>query len=261
MAGSLFRSTALQIRVIGALLRREMLTRYGRENIGFLWVIGEPAIFCVGVSIMWTLIRPSHEHGIPVTAFVITGYVPLTMWRHCLSRGVKAFESNGALMFHRQVTPLDIILARSILEIYGAIIAGAIILTVAIILGYAQPPVDIGMMYLGLFYMVFFCLATALIMAPLTEMSEVAEKFVGALSYLSIPFSGAFTMVDWMPYSMQKILLWSPSVHAAEMIREGQFGPSIHARYDVVYASWIIFALLLLGVSLTLRSRKYLVVQ
>lgn len=34
----LLRSFQIQLRVVGALLMREILTRYGRHNIGFLWV-------------------------------------------------------------------------------------------------------------------------------------------------------------------------------------------------------------------------------
>ena len=48
---TLFRLFGLQIKVIGALLMREIHTRYGRENIGHLWVIGEPMLFCTGSPI------------------------------------------------------------------------------------------------------------------------------------------------------------------------------------------------------------------
>ncbi len=257
----LLRLFRLQYTVIGALLMREIHTRYGRENIGHLWVVGEPMLFCVGVAIMWTAIRPAHEHGVPVTAFVITGYVPLTMWRHCVGRSVKAFDANGSLLFHRQVTPLDIILSRCVLEIIGALIAGVVVSAGAILLGYMDPPDNIGLMYLGLFYQAMFCLACALIMAPLSEMGEVLDKFVGAVMYLSLPFSGAFTMVDWVPKSLQTVLLWSPSVHSLEIIRKGQFGSSVHAYYDQVYLSASCAVMILIGLSLTLRSRKHIQVQ
>ena len=36
---SLRKSGGVQLRVLGALLIREMLTRYGRHNIGFLWLL------------------------------------------------------------------------------------------------------------------------------------------------------------------------------------------------------------------------------
>ncbi|MGI4747326.1 MAG: hypothetical protein ACRYFY_14990 [Janthinobacterium lividum] len=50
---------------------RELHTRYGRETIGFLWIIGEPILFCGGVTILWTAMRPTHEHGLPMTAIDI----------------------------------------------------------------------------------------------------------------------------------------------------------------------------------------------
>lgn len=240
---------------------REMATRFGRENIGFLWVIGEPIMFCGGVAIVWTAMRPAHEHGLPMTAIVISGYVPLTMWRHSLGRSVKAFESNGSLFFHRQVTPLDVITTRLILEVLGTLIAGALVTVGAILTGYMKPPVDLGLVYAGLLYQALFCYGFCLIVSSISEMSEILEKFVAILSYLSLPFSGAFIMVSWVPESFQHILLWSPSVHNVEMIREGVFGPSAHAIYSVFYDTWITALLIIIGLSMTLRIRPYLVVQ
>ena len=255
---SLFR---IQARVINALLLRELHTRFGRENIGFLWIIGEPILFCAGVAILWTAIRPAHDHGLPMTAIVVTGYVPLTMWRHCIGRAVKAFESNGSLLFHRQVTPLDIILSRVILEVIGTLIAGLLVCLGAILMGFMKPPVDYGMVYLGLGYQIMFSLASALLIASLSELSELVEKSIAVLSYLSIPFSGAFTMVDWVPPAYRWVLLWSPSVNNIEMIRGGQFGNGAHAHFDLVYDSWITFLLIFIGLSLTLRIRRHIAVQ
>ena len=251
----------VQARVIWALLLRELQTRYGRENIGYLWIVGEPIMFCAGVTIVWSLIRPSHEHGVPVTAFVVTGYVPLTLWRHCIMRSLKAFESNGALLFHRQVSPLDIIVARVILEIVGTLIAGAIVMMSAILLGYMDPPKDIALIYAGLAYHCVFSLACGLLIAALSERSDLVEKTISAILYLSLPLSGAFTMVNWIPVPYQWILLLSPAVQNLEMIRGGQFGPGAHAIYDFYYATWSTGLMLLVGLSLTLRSRRFILVQ
>ena len=254
-------SLAIQLRVIGALLLREMHTRYGRENIGFLWIIGEPILFCAGVAVLWTAIRPAHEHGLPVTAIVITGYVPLTMWRHCLGRAVHAFHSNGSLLFHRQVTPLDIIASRVILELLGTIGAGIVVVLGAYVLGFIELPVDYVMLYMGLFFQMLFCFATALLVASLSEISELVEKSVGVISYLFLPFSGAFSMVDWLPSRYRWVLLWSPSVNNIEMVRGGWFGHGIHVHFDVFYDCWMIGLMLLIGVSLTLRIRRYITIQ
>lgn len=255
---SLISLFALQCRVIGALMLRELHTRFGRHGLGFLWIIGEPILFCAGVAIVWSAIRPAHEHGLPTTAIVITGYVPLTMWRHCMGRAVLAFEANGSLLFHRQVTPLDIIISRTILEVMGAIGAGILVASLAMVFGFMKPPKDLGLVYGGILFQILFCFGTALIVAPLTERSELLEKSISILSYLSLPLSGAFTMVDWVPPQYRWILLLSPSVDSIEMIRAGQFGYTAHAHYDVIYSIWINFVLIFLGISLTLRIKKYI---
>ena len=117
----------MQYRVITALVIREINTRYGRKNIGFLWIIGEPILFVAGVTIAWSAMAPALERGLPMPAIVLSGCVPLTMWRHCSGRAIKAFTSNGVLVFHRQITPFDIITARCLLEIAGVVLAPAVV--------------------------------------------------------------------------------------------------------------------------------------
>ncbi len=92
----------VQKRVIGALLMREILTRYGRHNIGFMWMFGEPMLFTLGVTILWNLMPHHMADGISITAFVLTGYSTVLLWRNMPSRCVGALGPNHSLMFHRQ---------------------------------------------------------------------------------------------------------------------------------------------------------------
>lgn len=169
----------VQFRVIGALMMRELHTRFGRENLGYLWIIGEPILFCAGVTIAWTAIRPAHEHGFPMTAIVLTGYVPLTMWRHAMMVATKAFQANGSLLFHRQVTPLDIIVARVILEVMGALSAGFLVAFGAYFLGYLSVPKNFSLLYIGIICHSLFSLGTAFIISAISERSELVEKTIG----------------------------------------------------------------------------------
>ena len=75
---SFMRSLAIQARTMNALAVRFMVTRYGRENVGFLWVILEPMILCVGVMVIWSFLKGSIEHGVQIVAFAFSSYMPLT---------------------------------------------------------------------------------------------------------------------------------------------------------------------------------------
>ena len=66
-------SFAIQRRVIGALLMREILDRWGRHNIGFLWMFLEPMLFTLAVTILWSVSGLSHSSTIPIVGFALTG--------------------------------------------------------------------------------------------------------------------------------------------------------------------------------------------
>ena len=117
------------------------------------------------------------------------------------------------------------------------------------------------LLYVGLAYQIVFCYASALLISALSEYSDVVEKSLSVLMYLSIPFSGAFTMVDWVPKQFQHVLLWSPSVQNLEIIRGGQFGTAVHPIYSLYYDTWVTALMLLVGLSLTLRVRSRILVQ
>lgn len=247
-----------QLRVIHALMMREIHTRYGRENIGFLWVIGEPILFCAGVAIVWTAIRPSHEHGLRMTAMVVTGYVPLTMWRHVVFRSVKAYQVNSSLLFHQLVTPLDINIARSTLEIFGTILAGAIVFFGSELLGYVQAPQSWGLIYVGVAFLVYFCYGFALIVAALSERADIMEKAVSILTYVSLPLTGAFIMTEWVPPRYQFILEYSPLANCIEMIRAGEFGIAVVPHYSISFLFVYCTLQLMIGLYMTHRIRPYI---
>src|ERR1700722_13030973 len=105
----------IQCHVIGALMMREVHTRYGRDNIGFLWLCAEPLMFALGVETMWSVFN-KQDHNLPIVPFLLCGYLPLVMWRNVNGRALTCVQSNRGLLFHRQVKLLDLFLARFILE-------------------------------------------------------------------------------------------------------------------------------------------------
>jgi capsular polysaccharide transport system permease protein len=79
--------------------------------------------------------------------------------------------------------------------------------------------------------------------------------------YLLLPISGVFFMANWLPERYRALALYMPTVNAFEMIRGGQFGPSVHVYYDSVYTAWVCAALLALGLLLSRRIHRYLIAE
>ena len=244
------RSLNTEGRVIGALLMREVITRYGRHNIGFLWLFLETMLFTLGITTMWTLLKLNHNTNISIAAFAVTGYSSILLWRNCSNRVIKAIEANLSLMYHRNVRVLDIFAARLILEIAGATTSLIVLTLMFTNLGLMSLPEDIITVSIGWFLLAWFAFSLGLFVGSLSERSELIERIWHIFTYLLIPLSGAGFLIDWLPKSTQNLLLWVPMVHGTEMIRHGYFGTLIHTYENPIYFVLFNAILTLIGLAL-----------
>src|SRR5579862_3584006 len=77
----LFRGWVSQRHVLGALFMREIQVRWGRRNLGFLWLFAEPLVFALPVLAMWSAIRGhTAPGGMPMISFLWSGYLPLLVF-------------------------------------------------------------------------------------------------------------------------------------------------------------------------------------
>jgi capsular polysaccharide transport system permease protein len=252
------RSLAIQLRVIGALVRREMLTRYGRHNIGFLWLFVEPMLFTLGVTAMWSLTHTAHDPNAPIVPFTLTGYSTTLLWRNIAGRCPKAIESNLSLLYHRNVKVLDVMFARIILEVAGVTMSFAILITFFASLGLAPWPADLVTLGLGWGTLAMFAASLGLVLGALAEESEVIERIWHTFAYLLLPFSGAFFLVDWLPRRLQEVALFIPLVHGNEWVRHGYFGEHVRTHESPVYLAACALVLFAVGLHLNERVRRRL---
>jgi len=249
--GSFIHSLQIQRRVVGALLLREVITRYGRRNIGFLWLFVEPMLFTLGVTALWAVIRHRGASDLPIIEFAVTGYSAVLLWRNTANRSANAIGPNAALMHHRNVKVMDIFLSRALLEIGGATVSFATLCILFQAAGWMRPPENVLMLLSGWGLLAWFGIALALFIGGLSARNEVVEKFWHPMTYLLFPISGAAFMVEWLPPAAREVVLWIPMVHGVEMLRGGYFGPGVRVHYDVSYLASFCLLLSLLGLGLT----------
>jgi capsular polysaccharide transport system permease protein len=251
----------IQRRVISALMIRELVTRFGRENIGFLWMMVEPLLFAGLVGVTWRYMKGPEEHGVSIVAFVASGYIPLTLFRHAIIRCTRVFSVNGSLLYHRQIKILDFIFVRFLIEVIGSMMASLFIGILLYSLNEFPVPADLGSVFAGWIVYCLFTFSLCLVLAPLSEMSEVMEKLMPVTLYIMIPFSGTFTMVSWLTPKVQQFMLYSPFVSPMELIRHGIFGDRVHAIWDLTIPITVTIIFTLIGLTLCRRIRKLLVVE
>lgn len=250
-------SCRIQARVLSALMVRDGLVRFGRENLGIFWLFGEPMVLTAGVMVLWTITSHIEGHHIGVIPFVLSAYSMLTLWRHVVSKSVHALRNNIGLLFHRDIKHLDILIAQTILECLAGLSAFFVAYFPLLLFGAVEPIYDPLLLIGGWVLMTWLSFSFGLILAGLSEIYEAVERFVPPVLYVSLPFTGSFFMVSWLPEKAQKAVLWSPLVHAFEMFRAGMFGPDFPTYWSFWFPVGCCLVMTSIGLPLVRAAQKH----
>jgi capsular polysaccharide transport system permease protein len=233
-----FAALQTQGAVIGALILRELQTRYGRDNVGYLWMICEPLMLATVISTLHYVGKLTHQsNGMQPFPFTVLGYCLFIIFRNVFNRADGVIEASTSMMYHRMITSLDILLVKAIVEICGCLSSMAVLMTVAIMLGIAEFPARPLYLFLGAFQMSWMALALSLIIAAYTYDSHILSRFVHPFSYFMVPLSGAFFTMSFLPVWAQSYMAWNPMMSIFETARYGWF-ETASSRY--IYASYTI---------------------
>lgn len=239
---------AIQGANIKALMIRDMMMRYGRDGIGFVWAVIEPMLLCVGVMFLWNTLGIAKKEGVNIVELVLTGYMPLTLWRHMTGNSVRLFRASVSLLYHRKISLFDIFFARQATEFIVTSIALFAIWLTLYEFGVVRAIANLDTFLLGWFMMGWFSIASAAVIAAVTEVSDASERFIAPLQYLNLPLSGSFYFIDWLPVRIQEVAIYHPHVSCYEMFRLGYFGGSYVPHYDLLYFACVSFGMTFVGI-------------
>ena len=113
------RGARMQRRVIGALIIRELHSRFGQHYYGYIWLFFEPLLLGAAIGLVHHLSDHSSIFG-PFEFFAV-GYILYFIYRGILNRASVAIPSNMPLLYHRTVTLPDIFFARHLIETISCI--------------------------------------------------------------------------------------------------------------------------------------------
>lgn len=249
----------VQCRVIGALMMRELHTRYGRENIGYLWLILEPMLLATAIGLIHAR-TPSHFGGdITPVPLALVGYCNFMTFRSMISRAEGALEANASLFYHRTISPFDLLFSRALLESAGTFIAFCVLMGLAVAVGIANLPARPEYYMLGVLLFNLLSFNLSMMVCGLTHDRRALGRLIHPIVYIMMPLSGAFFTMNALPSEVRDVFLAIPLAHIFELLRYGWF-KSAHSEYiDGAYlAIWILGTMLLGLVSISV-ARKHIV--
>ena len=257
---SVLRALEVQRHVIGALILRELLTRYGRDNIGYLWILVEPLTLALAVAAIHVGNGGGTHHAgdIRPVPFTLSGYCVFMIFRSVVTRAETTIESNKPLLYHRMVTIFDMLAARAALEMIGTTAAFAFLMILANVAGLADMPARPLRLMLAILLLTWFAFALSMGIASGVYFSKAVAKLVHPVTYIAMPISGAFFLLAWIPQPYRTWLSWSPLNQIFELVHNGVFESSDGSYADPVYIIGWCMALTVAGLLLLRVLRRHL---
>lgn len=252
------RGALTQMQVVYAVLLRETKTRFGSNQLGYLWALLEPLLWIGTFAAFDHFFAKFSIPGMSILAFLTTGLVPFCLFRDTAARCLSAIEGNKGLLFYPQVRPLDLVIARALLEIVTQFLVMAVLLGGLAIWEGRLVIENLLETLAGLALASGLGIALGLVLCGLSVYSQNVERLFPTFLRLIFWFSAIFHPVESVPQVMREFLLFNPVVHAIELTRDGWF-PGYGARHiDAWYPAMWILILMFFGLTLERMARKRL---
>lgn len=246
-------------RVIFALMVREMITRYGRSFGGYFWAIAEPVGMITVLALAFSQFLRSPPLGSSFVLFYAAGYIPFNFFMTINGMTSGAVQANRPLMKFPVVTPMDAIIARTILQFLTMIVVAIIIFSgLSFLIDEPVRPSISGFL--------IACVAASILGVGGGTLNVVIFAFIpmyrNIWAIITRPLflvSGIFYTVETMPPAVQSILILNPLVHIS-----GESHKAFYPIYDgsfvnLAYPIGLGVGMLVVGMALLMRHRSFII--
>jgi capsular polysaccharide transport system permease protein len=240
----------IQQSVIFALFIRELRTRFGSYKGGYIWLLVEPISHIVVLTLMFAYVRQREFFGVDIEVFLVTGIVPFLLFKNVALRVMDGVDANRGLFSFRQIKPMDVFIARALLDALISVAVFSLMLIGLAWLGFDVPfrdPLTVAAVYALLILM---GLGVGMILSVVGHYMPEAKTIIRLMMMPLYLLSGIIYPASRMPHELLPYLLWNPLLHAIELIR-GAFFVHYHtvAGLSAGYVVMSTLALLALGLA------------
>lgn len=235
----------VQARVIGALILRDMRTRFGRKITGWIIMVMWPLSHLMFLMIGYLIAHRIAPIGTNVTVFIGTGALPYILCLYPARMIMLCLVQNQPLLLFPPVTAVDVIIARSALEIVNAFWVVALFCLALFVLDIDFLPMRYADAILAILATIYLGFAIGFISAILYKLVRAWLAIQIVLLILAYIVSGAIVPITSVPEQFRQWLWFNPLVHSVEWLRSAYYdayGEGILNRgYLIGYATMLLF--------------------
>ncbi|WP_420392632.1 ABC transporter permease [Acuticoccus sp.] len=231
-------------RVVYSVAQRDTQSKHAESPIGLFAMVLEPfAMMCVMSVVFATIKMRVPGMGDYLMLFIMTGTLPLSMFRGGVSSAERAARKMKRALVLPQIQPIDLVMG-GILANFLAVLALYLVITAMFHFFYGTDEPEA----LLLSIVPAVCNACiALGFACLNMVIKTWFKFWGFIfAMATAPLnicSGMFYTAESLPPKIQEVLWWNPFLHSTELTRTYYF-PEFESGFfsPSYYFAWVIGA-------------------
>lgn len=244
------------VRTVGALILREMTTRYGRTPGGYVWAVMEPLGAILFLSLGFSLVMRSPSLGNSFLLFYATGYLPFNLYLQVANKGERALQFSRPLLKYPAVTWLDAILARCILNSLTAVLTAVILLAGILAVIDSRTILLLPVALHSATMAIALGLGIGTLNCALSGLFPVWSILWAVLNRPLFLASGILLLYDELPPIAQSVLWYNPLMHVTGWMRAAFF-PTYPAAYtSTVYVLAVSLICFTLGLILMGRYHR-----
>lgn len=247
----------IQARVIGALMLRDVQTRFGGRSANYLIAIAWPLSHISILLLIYSFAGRSAPIGQSAPLFFATGLVPFVMFNYPSRQMMLALTMNAPLLNFPIVTTTDVLFSRAILETVTSfavvMIFAAILYGLGVDIMPRYPETAVTALCATLFLSISVGIVNSVIQI-FVKVWMIGYILVMIISYIT---SGILFVPEFLPEKIRSVLLWNPLLQAVEWFRTAYFEGYGRQTLDKQYV--VITACVLLAGGLTAErfTRRY----
>ncbi|WP_083946351.1 ABC transporter permease [Pontibaca methylaminivorans] len=249
------------MRVIAALLLREMSTRYGKTPGGYIWSIIEPLAAIMVLSIGFALILRTPPIGTSFMLFYATGYMPYGMFNTVANMVGRSISFSKPLLQYPAVTWVDAVLARFLLNSLTSTFITLILITVILVLSDTQAVLDmIPILRAGLLALLL-AFGVGVLNCAISGLFPLWEVIWSVITRPLFIASGVFFLYDDMPQLAREILWYNPLIHVIGEFRSGFYPMYIVDYVNNLFVLSVALVSLVMGLVLLGRYHREILIR
>ena len=250
-----------QVRVIKAIVLRDLQSRFGRTLWGSLIIVAWPLSHLIVLVSVYLVSRRVVPIGTDSAVFFGTGVLPYILFFYPGRWIMLCVMQNRQLLGLPAVKPNDIIAARCIVEVSAALWVTFIFVLILFTFGVDALPHHVNDAILAILATLYLAIAvgwTAAIMYALMRAWLGVQIGLFIVMYFT---SGVFFVPTNLPAKIRDLLWFNPLLHSVEWLRSAYYDGYGYGMLSKSYLLWYATVVLFIGLVLERAVRGRLMLQ